>query len=393
VSRSLAKEKFARHLMWALLIFVGGFVLYWGWRSSYYGYFMPNTVYAKSGMSASFLGRGADYVMALLLTQLTPFLTIPAMASILRHRRLPIGIAVAAMAFAFYPYAILVGGDFMSFGRLVVPGWPFAGLLFGWLLQDIARSNRIRSAGVLAIGAAVMIVVIGLLPAFDVHIVSEDVRRSFHFRLNRPAADYRGEYPQWLFQKANASRWATAGRSLKRWIDPDARVVRGAIGAIGYYSNLFFYDVQGLVTREVAILGFEKARMGSPGHDRAVPVTFFENSRAEVMLPRLMSPQLGADRGLSAEETRRAFTDMIRGQWAGELQRLGWHNRYVVDFRPIPDWEYGGPGQYLVFWRRIDGDPGAAWRALAKRLEDYERGIDAYRSVVDEGYPQPPWRR
>ena len=74
------------------------------------------------------------------------------------------------------------------------------------------------------------------------------------------------------------------------------------------------------------------------------------------------------------------------------LQRRGWQNEYVTDFRPIPDWEFGGPDQYLVYWRRIPegSDAAGEWARLNDRLRQYERGIDPYRDVMNDGYPGAP---
>ena len=47
-----------------------------------------------------------------------------------------------------------------------------------------------------------------------------------------------------------------------------------AVGAVGYFSNLFMYDRNGLVTREVA-LREPHATLRSPGHDKLVPAEFF----------------------------------------------------------------------------------------------------------------------
>jgi hypothetical protein len=389
LSRKLAKENVTKSILWSVAILVLGFVTYWSWRYSYYGLPLPNTVYAKSGMSTSFLGRGINYVIVMLLTELTPLLAIPATAAIFRSRRLPIGLAIAAMALGVYVYAVLVGGDFMAMGRLLAPGWPFAALLFGWMMQDLSRSRRLTRGRWMAIGVGVVIVVMGLLPAFDIHIAGEELRRTFHFRLNQPASAYRSEYKQWTYQKDNAMRWAVTGRALKRWAEPDASVVRGAIGALGYYSDLFIYDLHGLLSREATIQAHQEAKRASPGHDRAVTPDFFLGHEPAIMIPRVVDGLPGRDRSLPEGQSRRLFVDVLRRQWVEPLRNFGWQNRYVVDFRPVPDWEYGGPGQYLVFWRRIEGDATREWAALKTRLEDYEAGRDVYRSTVDDGYPHP----
>ena len=65
-------------------------------------------------------------------------------------------------------------------------------------------------------------------------------------------------------------------------------------------------------------------------------------------------------------------------------------DQYVVDFKPIPDWEDGGPNQYLGLLRRIpEGvSPAEAWRDFERRAELYRNGIDENRALMNEGYPR-----
>ena len=388
-SRRMTGKKITRTFVTSLAIACGGFLAYWLWRYNYYGFLFPNTAYAKSGGSAFFLHRGFNYVAVLVLTTLTPLLTLPALRSIFRYRRLPIGLPIAAMAMGFYGYAIIVGGDFMAMGRLLIPGWPFAALLFAWMFTDIRRAIKSTTGEWLAYSAAAVTIIVGLLPAFNVHFVGEKTRRAFHFRLNAPASAYRSEYEQWTYQKENAKRWAVTGRALKRWADPGTTVVRGAIGALGYYSDLFYYDLHGLVIREVAMLGHQSGKLASPGHDRAVTPDFFLKYRPDILVPEVMSGLPGGDRGMSEEQSRGLFLNGLRQQWIEPLRRMQLNDRYIVDFRPLPSWEFGGSNQYLVYWRRITDDPTTEWEALRQRFERYESGEDPYRRVVDEGYPHP----
>ena len=66
------------------------------------------------------------------------------------------------------------------------------------------------------------------------------------------------------------------------------------------------------------------------------------------------------------------------------------HEQYVVDFKPLPDWEQGGPNQHILMWRRIPDDvsPDAAWADFWRRALLFRNGIDEYRKVMEDGYPR-----
>jgi hypothetical protein len=292
------------------------------------------------------------------------------------------------MAIGFYLFAILVSGDFMAMGRFLVPGWAFAVILFAWMLDDLAGLSRLWRIGVLTVGGAA--VVIGALPGWDVHFAPEAVRAKFHFRLN--STDYRSEYQQWVYQRDNALLWAVRGRALKRWVGPDARVVTGAIGAVGYYSDHFVYDTAGLVTREVAIRPVGERVLKSPGHDKHVGPEFFLHHQPEVLTPMVVSGLPGREEGLTEQQSRLVFIQRL-GEYQSVLTDADplLPERYYVDFKPLPYWETSGPDFYLVYWQRIsEGESAAdAWGEIRKRIELYMEGHDPYRATMEEGYPRP----
>jgi hypothetical protein len=117
---------------------------------------------------------------------------------------------------------------------------------------------------------------VNLLPAYDMHVVPRSVREALHVRYNAPT--FRSEYGQWLAMKQNVERWRLVGQGLAAYTRPEATVVTGGIGAIGFFSDRFLYDQNGLVTREVALSPVAAERR-SPGHDKAVtPDHFLEDS-------------------------------------------------------------------------------------------------------------------
>ncbi|MFQ5592363.1 MAG: hypothetical protein ACE5HE_14475, partial [Phycisphaerae bacterium] len=275
------------------------YAIYFLCRYVYYGLLFSNSVYVKMALSIPALMRGFDYLAVQYLTLLTPFLMLPGIVVALRRKRRSLGLPVAVVALAVVGFTVVASGDFMAFARLLVPGLAFNTVLFAWLLQDLWHDSTVRQ--VMTVSAGVALVGTGFLPAVDVHLVPESVREAFHFRLNM-GKHYRSEFAQWQFEKENAEQWGAVGRTIRAYAKPGDSMVAGAIGAVGYYSDLFIYDGFGLVTRKVAARTVDGPIRMSPGHDKAVSNTFFLADNPTLLKVGML---VGRSRDEVAEEVRR----------------------------------------------------------------------------------------
>ncbi len=253
------------------------FAAHVAWRYGYHGDFLPNTARVKVAFGLDRIERGATYVLSYLsvfpAAALVPATAIPFLWRPCRSR--PIVCAALIVLGAVYGYAIVVGGDFMSMGRFLVPAVPFTALLLAALIAERPRG----------IGAAVPILVAlcvatSLAPAFDLHAVPASVRDSFHFRRNRPGA--MSEYKHWESMKENAERLTRLGRALGLVGRGEESIVLKAIGAVGYHSRLVIFDQHGLIHRD----GTDPVRrrpsggpLRSPGHDNYVERERFARAR------------------------------------------------------------------------------------------------------------------
>ena len=246
------------------------------WRHGYYGEWMPNTAKVKTGFSDLRLERGLKYLGSLALA--VPALAlVPALATLERGTRPRSGrdgerggglalraLGVLAVGCA---YSVYVGGDFMPMGRFLVPALPFLVLLFAYGVEGLAR----RSTALAAVPAG-LLVALGPLVALDVVRAPDPWLQALHFRWN--SAEARTEYAQWELQKGQAERWAWLGRALALYTKAGESIIRGPVGAIGYFSELEVLDMNGLVTLAVAEREAEPQRV-SPGHDKHVDPDFF----------------------------------------------------------------------------------------------------------------------
>ena len=240
------------------------------WRLAYYGDWLPNTARVKLGLSERALERGFDYVAHFGLTFPGVLVALAAPLVLVRAWRRPaVGMSIA-IALATAAYAVLVGGDFMAFGRFLVPALPFIAVAWAGSARELVRLPRVGPA--LALSATLVAAAANLLPAFGRHPIPEPWRAAHHFRHN--TSSFRSELAQWRRMHMQARAWIDLGKALAKHVHPDDSLVFGAVGAIGYYSGLFIYDKNGLVTREVAMREpLETPR--SPGHDKTVEQSYF----------------------------------------------------------------------------------------------------------------------
>lgn len=235
------------------------------WRLAYYGDWLPNTARAKVALSALTLERGWNYLAVNALTTLSlPLAWLIGWFGGLNLRQL----SALGVAAGFALYAVLAGGDFMPFGRLLVPALPFVAVAAAAGIGHIACWDRLGPLPYLLASALPLALVALSLPAgWNRHLAPEPMRSAFHFRWN--TENFQSEYDQWFMALQQSARWRALGRQLAAHTEPEASFIMGTIGAAGYFSERTIYDTFGLTNR----LGEgHPRRRRSPGHDRAVPV-------------------------------------------------------------------------------------------------------------------------
>ena len=126
------------------------------------------------------------------LTFVTPLLLALAAGYVAwREAPKPVALALGTLSLAFPAYAVVVGGDWMAMGRFLIPGFAFGALLMGWLMTRLWEhlSSMVETATVARLVKHLVFVVlvgstiaVGLLPAWNVHLVPDSVGHAFHFR-------------------------------------------------------------------------------------------------------------------------------------------------------------------------------------------------------------------
>lgn len=334
---------------------VGGAVaallaVYWSWRLYYFGTLLPHTALVKVSGSPRAMVRGAKYVGLFWLTVLVPAVSLLGAVPTVTGPDARRWRAVLLMALAFPAYAVVVGGDFMPFGRLLVPGLPFAAILLGGGLDALlARGVDPRRVT----GGALLLLLVGLQPASGRSLVPAALRRPLHFRMSDNV--FLSERDRWANQAENTAGFQRRGRALAQVAAPGSSVVAAAVGAVGYYSGIEVLDQHGLVTKEVAYRPIPSGPLTrSPGHDRHVPPAFFVKYSPTYLYARAVEGTISAGR----------MKDTL-DQWQVPLSVM---DSYVPDFHEVTAPDASERAFLFVVRRSLPGeDPAKQWSGFPAR--------------------------
>ena len=266
-----------------------GVALHFAWRNGYFGEWMPNTAKVKAGFSLIRGERGLKYIGSLALAVpallLIPMVALPRLG--LMRDRAAFGLGALAFLVLASSYTVFTGGDFMAMGRFLVPALPFLILVFAAVIETF------RARGVVLF-ATIGLVATGLLGCFDLLNFSSGMRQALHFRWNSDQSV--SEIEQWEFMRNEVVKNSRLGRALALHTEPGERLIRGNVGAVGFFSELYLLDVNGLVIPEVAAAS-KPVERASPGHDRKVDASFFRKWKPDyqfaVILPSMMGSGIG----------------------------------------------------------------------------------------------------
>ena len=243
--------------------------LHTAWRLWYHGDWISNTARIKGQMSILGLQRGWDYACTLLLAFPGLLLVLALATQALGRELLPRSLSVLLIVCALLAYMIAVGADFMPMGRFLLAALPFFALAFALAMRAFELRARPRAWVVVCAAACIAL---SLPAAFDRHVVPHGLRERHDFRWGQ--GGYTSEFQAWRRQKDNADRWTREGLMLARETHFGQSLVRGPIGAVGYFTDLHLYDLFGLTDREVARLPIPP-RATTAGHTKEVSPAFF----------------------------------------------------------------------------------------------------------------------
>ncbi len=228
------------------------------WRRFYYGAWIPNTVHAKTGDTASQLAAGGIYLENYrLYLGLLLWAGVVGAVTLLWKKRKEGGAVIVLLGAFQAAYAYVVGGDWMLLWRFLVPGEPYFALVIasgvGLLYDQAARHPAFRLIAAL----------------FTLDVVEHRIESAtLHLAL------VRNEDAAWEKTAHETARWL-------RQNAPPGKISLGDIGFIGWHTDFPVLDVLGLVDTTIAKLPGAYTRKQGP---KFVDHIFAENPRYIVII-------------------------------------------------------------------------------------------------------------
>ena len=217
----LGRKFLSRQNIMRGLVFLGPIVIHLLWRKMYYGDWVPATLGAKTGDLSLQLKRGRGY-MTHWLEHAGPvvWLGLYGIGMSIARRSREMG-TLSLVGVCGIVYIILVGGDWMSYSRFMVPVEPYVYLLVGVGVRTIVETRDK--------GALIGLLLFGLWVGNYRGVELKDSRKT-----------YKKERRHWNISAGRVAFWIRDNL-------PKGTIAIGDIGFVGYHTNFPILDLLGLI--------------------------------------------------------------------------------------------------------------------------------------------------
>jgi arabinofuranosyltransferase len=258
-------------------------------RRVYYGEWLPNTWAVKQHGAALRDVYGVGYLVFwavnLGLVALAPFLLLLRP----RHSMLLLPILVQLI------WAWSIGGDFMAYGRFLLPATTLLALLLGLVLAEFRQARPWTKHA-----WAVLVALLLLASAARIPARLEADRADAHLHLDDHLPGFESVDAMHRFAVVRLA----AGRLLAERVPEDTLLTVGAAGAMPYASMLPALDSYGLVDPGVVASTKPRTQGARPGHQLHASIDYMKSHGPDLMChvgyagERLPPP--GLDRRMAA---------------------------------------------------------------------------------------------
>ena len=228
------------YLRWALpgvAVYLGWFA----WRWIYYGLPLPTTYYAKALIPKLLPHRGWQYVKDEVMSNGSLVMLPFALLSIARRRRIA-GLALASFVALHVTYVVRAGGDWMPYGRFLLPILPLTLVLVAWGGQEIAEIFRPRVGRVATLCLLLpLAALIFIVRQTEAHLTEQPLQK-----MKRALASEQGTHVKNLRSAARILTWA---------LPAGARLVTDYGGIFAYYTDADPIEMWGLCNAAIATRG------------------------------------------------------------------------------------------------------------------------------------------
>jgi len=263
------KRSLRSFFTWSLpyVIVIGTFFL---WRRLYFGYWLPNTFYAK--VAGLWFEQGLAYLGVFVSEYRVILLAVPILVLLLTRRRLEHWLLAAIIA-SQASYIAAIGGDRFEF-RFMVVLLPLIYWLFACAVREVAMSPYLRRLGRVTPSLAAAILV--ALALFPVRLTPSENGRESLRELKIETIERTGYLGELRIEQ---------GHRLRSLIDdgllaPDMRYATGFAGATPYYSGLYTIDLWGL---NDVIVARQKKTSDIVAHRKWAPAWYLKGKKVDMI--------------------------------------------------------------------------------------------------------------
>ncbi len=228
------------YIVWAAPgVLVYGIWFLWRWR--YYGLPLPTTYYAKALIPKLLPHRGWEYVRDEMSANGSLALAPLGLLALAARKRTAALLLVAFVALHL-AYVVRAGGDWMPYGRFLLPLLPVLLVLAAWGGQWIADALRPRFGR----ASLVLLLVPLAAMAFVVHRTERHISTEPLQQMKLALAAEQGSHVRNLKAAARILTWA---------LPPGARLVTDYGGIFAYYTDAAPIEMWGLCNAAIARRG------------------------------------------------------------------------------------------------------------------------------------------
>jgi arabinofuranosyltransferase len=220
--------KLRRWSGWLVLIL--GTVVFFIWRHDIYGWWLPNTFYAKTGDLVGQIKTGLPYTLSFMLNYVLSVVLIGGAAGLgggFATEKTRDTLYGAGLVVLWLVYTTLIGGDMLGMFRFFVPILPIMIIGSVALAAEAGWLSRPQ-------GAVVFILVLGLALLPPTFWGKERRLVSIHM------------------SEANLGGWILAGDAMAEQLPRGSVIALGPAGYIPWKTGFKAYDFYGLVDPEIA---------------------------------------------------------------------------------------------------------------------------------------------
>jgi arabinofuranosyltransferase len=257
------------------ILFVIGFTIIFGtyfiWRWVYFGYFFPNTFYAKTGGGFQQIVGGFLYIIKA-LRLFYGFGWIPIILVMLFFRKSMFtskAVFLFSIGLVSLVTTILIGGDHFHLGRFILPVFPLLFIFFPPAINKMLTTQTKHLNLKPILRATILLVIVTAL--LLVKPVYQDAINGFK-NLLEGKKDILVVYDKSSERKIIDWQhgFIIMGSSLNHLANKDDYIACVPIGAIGYYSKMKVIDMVGIVDPVIAHekLSTDHPIKWTPGHTK-----------------------------------------------------------------------------------------------------------------------------